>query len=145
MPQVAFHFNVTDRIEYVCRLIRKIQSRRLPVVVLAESEDVVEIDQRLWTLTPLSFLPHSTPGSPPWVNNRSPVKLCTEERPPQSAGQVLVNVRRELVDHFEHLIEIVTLDEPARVAARHRWKAYVMQGFKPERHDVSARAVESMN
>jgi DNA polymerase IIIc chi subunit len=35
-------------------------------------------------------------------------------------------------------VEIVPMDEPARVAARQRWRGYAAQGMAPERHDVAA-------
>jgi len=137
---VAFHFNVADPIDYVCRLVRKVRARQLTLVVCAEPADVADIDQRLWTLAPLAFLAHSTLGAPDMVRARSPVLLCTQWNG-QDTRQVLVNLRAELPEHggrFERLVEIVPTDEPSRAAARQRWRSYVAQGIAPERHDVGA-------
>jgi DNA polymerase-3 subunit chi len=140
MAQVAFHFNVADPIDYVCRLTRKVRARNLSLVVCADPADVAEIDQRLWTLAPLAFLPHAGPDAPPHVAMRSPVRLCTELSA-RDTGQVLVNLRAEVPNHlnrFERVVEIVPMDEPARVSARQRWRGYAAQGMAPERHDVAA-------
>ena len=140
MSQVAFHFNVADPIDYVCRLTRKVRARNLSLVVCADPADVADIDQRLWTLAPLAFLPHAGPNAPAHVAARSPVRLCTEVSM-QDTGQVLVNLRTDTPDHagrFERLVEIVPMDEPSRAAARQRWRGYVAQGLTPERHDVAA-------
>lgn len=138
--QVAFHFNVSDRLDYVCRLVRKVRSRHLTVMVCAEPADVSEIDRRLWTLTPHAFLAHAVHGVSPEIWARSAVVLCTEP-PSTESRQVFVNLRSnlpELGKRFERLVEIVSTDEPSRAAARQRWRSYVAQGFAPERHDVSA-------
>lgn len=137
--QVAFHFNVTDPLDYVCRLVRKVRARHLTVMVCAEPAEVSDIDQRLWTLTPHAFLAHAAHGASPEVWARSAVVLCAEP-PPGESRQVFVNLRShvpELGNRFERLVEVVTTDEPSRAAARQRWRSYVAQGLTPERHDVS--------
>lgn len=145
MAQVAFHFNVVDPIDYVCRLVRKVRARGLSLLVCAEPSDLLEIDQRLWTLAPMAFLPHAGPQDPPHVWARSPARLCAEVSE-QTLAQVLINLRHPSPDHltcFERVIEIVPTDEPSRAAARLRWRGYVGQGLTPERHDVAASVAGS--
>jgi len=140
MPQVTFHFNVSDPVDYACRLARKVRARNLRLVVCADPHDVADMDQRLWTLTPLSFVSHAAAGAPERVLARSPVQLCSDLTD-RFTGDVLVNLRVEMppsVGRFARLVEIVPLDEPSRAAARHRWRGYVAQGIAPERHDAAA-------
>lgn len=144
MAQVAFHFNVADPVDYVCRLVRKVRARHLSLVVCADAADLADIDQRLWTLSPLAFLPHAGPQAPPSVGARSPVRLCTEVTE-STAGRVLVNLRAAMPDHvdrFDRVVEIVPVDEPSRAAARQRWRAYQASGMVPERHDVAAPSAQ---
>lgn len=141
--QVAFHFNVTDPLDYVCRLVRKIRTRHLTVMVCAEPADVHDIDQRLWLLTPHAFLAHAVDGAATEVWTRSAVVVCAEP-PPGESRQVFVNLRSHVPDlehRCERIVEIVPTDEPSRAAARQRWRNYVSQGWMPERHDVATASL----
>lgn len=140
MAQVAFHFNVADPVDYICRLVRKVRAHNLRLVVCADPADVADIDQRLWTLTPMAFLPHAGPDTPVSVAERSPVRLCSEVSV-HHTGDVLVNLCAAMpahTDRFGRLVEIVPTDEAARAAARQRWRAYQAIGLSPERHDASS-------
>jgi DNA polymerase-3 subunit chi len=138
--QVSFHFNVADPADYVCRLIRKARLQRLSVLVCAEGEDVLAVDQALWAPTN-GFVPHALHGAPRFVRDASPVYLCTELEPSDSAN-VLVNLRSQMCDHLQNygrLIEVVTPDERVRLEARRRWKHFANLGWIPEGFDARAR------
>lgn len=140
MAHVAFHFNVADPIDYVCRLTRKVRARQLTVLVCADPSDAQDIDQRLWTLSTPVFLAHAGPQAPTHVARRSPVRLCSDLGG-EAPAQVLINLRSALPEHggrFDRVVEVVPLDEPARAQARQRWRAYAAQGLQPERFDVGA-------
>lgn len=139
-PQVTFHFNVADPVDYACRLVRKVRAMGLNLAVCADPGDIDSIDQGLWLLPQPLFLAHSGAQSPKWVTDRSPVRLCTDMADAAPA-HVLVNLRAPLPAHagrFERVVEIVPLDESARAAARQRWKAYAAEGILPQRHDAAA-------
>ena len=59
MTRVDFHFNVSDKIDYACRLIRKIRRADQKAVVFCDDEARLrELDAALWNFAPLEFIPH---------------------------------------------------------------------------------------
>jgi DNA polymerase-3 subunit chi len=144
MTEVAFHFNAPDTWAYACRLLRKATHAGARVVVVAEGEGVSHLDSLLWTFSPLEFIPHCCwPASPPEVQ-ASAVVLChalTRELL-DTHHQVLVNLGGAVpagFESFERVIEVVSLDEADRQAARARWKHYADRGYSITRHDLKLK------
>lgn len=138
---VAFHFNVQDRRDYVCRLLRKALRAGAKVAVTADEHELSELDRRLWISDPLEFLPHWRGVEPARLPERmaaTPVVLV-ERATPERGHAVLVNLRDTVPEGygaFERVIEIVGQDDAGRVAARQRWKHYLGAGLMIERHEV---------
>jgi DNA polymerase III subunit chi len=142
MTEVAFHFNVPDKLAYACRLRRKATAAGSRVVVTGESQDLRTLDTELWTFSALEFIPHCHAASAePQVLSASPVVLADTARgtPHQ---QVLVNLGQAVPDgfeRFERLIEVVSQDEGDRQQARARWKHYADRGYAIQRHDIAVK------
>ena len=81
MTEVAFHFNVPDKMNYVCRLLRKATQAKARVVVAGPQQALQTLDEALWTLTPQSFVAHcwSSDASP--KTDLSPVILKPLDNP----------------------------------------------------------------
>lgn len=140
MTQVAFHFNVPDKLGYACRLLRKATAGGAQVAVTGQGDLLDALDTELWTFSAAGFVAHARLGrSPAGVVERSPVVLA--EAPQQTAVRdVLLNLGDEVpegFDAFGRVIEIVTGDEADRQRARARWKHYLGQGFDIVRHDIA--------
>ena len=143
MTEVAFHFNVPDRIEYACRLLRKAVRKGARVTVGGPPADLARLDRALWTFDPLEFVPHVMPRPGEELAPRlrtTPVWLVADLA---RAGHhdVLVNLFDEPPPGFEsfaRVIEIVSADEHDRQAARQRWKHYAARGYAIEKHEVGA-------
>jgi len=58
MTEVAFHFNVPDKLSYGCRLLRKAWGSGAQVVVIGGPETLESLDLMLWTFSALEFVPH---------------------------------------------------------------------------------------
>jgi DNA polymerase III subunit chi len=141
VTEVAFHFNVPDKLAYACRLLRKATGAGSKVVVTGEPELLRRLDTELWTFSPLEFIAHCQLAAEPAVLGASPVVLADVPRgtPHQ---EVLVNLGGpvpEGFERFERLIELVSVDEPDRLAARTRWKHYSDRGYAITRHDLATR------
>ena len=140
MTEVAFHFNAPQKLAYACRLLRKAYLKGAQLVVLVPDEQVNELDQALWLMAPGEFVPHSVPGDPPAVQDRSPIRLVTAV--PEAGGPaVLINLRDEAppgFERFERVIDVVTMDDRDRQQARQRWRHYVAAGVEPLRHDLKS-------
>lgn len=142
MTEVAFHFNVPDKLGYACRLLRKATGSGSKVVVTGESALLRRLDQDLWTFSALEFIPHCmAPSGDAKVLEASPVVLSESPRgtPHQ---QVLVNLGGpvpEGFERFERLIEVVTQEDEDRAQARSRWKHYADRGYAITKYDLAAR------
>ncbi|HZY15807.1 MAG TPA: DNA polymerase III subunit chi, partial [Ramlibacter sp.] len=136
------HFNVPDKLNYACRLLRKATAAGSRVIVTGEAALLQTLDTQLWTFSALEFLPHCHAGAAePQVLAASPVVLADTARgtPHQ---QVLVNLGPGLpegFESFERLIELVTTEPADRQQARARWKHYADRGYAITRHDLAAR------
>ena len=141
MTEVSFHFNVVDRTDYTCRLVRKATRAGASVVLAGPASALQHFDRALWTFDELEFLPHlmPVPGQPVAERLRAATKvwlLSDASTAPQQ--DVLVNLGVDALEGFESfakVIEIVTPDEDDRGAARRRWKHYESRGYAIEQHD----------
>jgi DNA polymerase-3 subunit chi len=142
MTEVAFHFNVPDKLGYACRLLRKATGAGSRVVVTGEPELLRALDTELWTFSALEFIPHCHAASAEaQVLAASPVVLADTPRgtPHQ---QVLVNLGGRVpegFERFERLIELVARDDGDRQQARTRWKHYADRGYAIQKHDLGAK------
>jgi DNA polymerase III subunit chi len=141
MTDIAFHFNVSDKMAYACRLLRKATAAGARVVVTGSVETLHALDRHLWTFSALDFVPHCLYSASSDLLSASPVVLQPDLAQCPHA-QVLLNLHPQVVDgyeKFQRVIELVTLDEAERQEARARWKAYQERGHTIVRHDVAAR------
>ncbi len=144
MTEVAFHFNAPDRVTYACRLLRKALGTGAKLVVVGDAALIAQLDVALWTFAPLEFVPHCRIDAEPSICQLTPVLLGT---PDQLSGelphqQVLVNLGDELplgFERFDRVIEVVTMRDEERIAARGRWKHYSERGYKIDRYDIASK------
>ncbi|MBC7599148.1 MAG: DNA polymerase III subunit chi [Polaromonas sp.] len=142
MTEVAFHFNVPDKLAYGCRLLRKAWGSGARVVVTAEPETLERLDLMLWTFSALEFVPHCRLTASAATLAASPVLLA-----PTLADcphhEVLVNLGQDVppgFERFERFIELVTVADADRAAARNRWKHYTDRGYAMKPHDLAISA-----
>lgn len=138
VPVVTFHFNVQARVPYLCRLLRKVTGAGLTAWVRLPPDELVALDQALWTFNQEEFIAHALvqDAQAEW----SPVLLSAGESPGRQM-QVLVNGLPDRVgdiDTFERVVEVVGLDEQDRQAARQRWRDYAQAGMSPVSHDAAS-------
>ena len=142
MTEVAFHFNVPDKLAYACRLLRKATGAGSRVVVTGEAELLRDLDVQLWTFSPLEFIAHCHAASAdPQVLEASAVVLADSARGTPH-HDVLVNLGGSVpegFERFERLIELVARDDADRQQARARWKHYADRGYAIKTHDLGAR------
>ena len=140
MTEVAFHFNVPDKLLYSCRLLRKAWGSGARVVVTAEPETLTRLNQLLWTFSALEFVPHCALTADPVTVAATPVVLAGSlDACPHH--DVLLNLGPQVpagFERFERFIELVTLADDDRAAARSRWKHYADRGYAMQRHDLAS-------
>lgn len=140
MTNVAFHFNVMDKIFYACRLLRKATRQGAKVTVTGDNYSLGQIDDALWTFDQLEFLPHCDAEAPKAVLSRTNIVLAKDVRQSPHAD-VLVNLGVEMPTGFERylrLIELVGVDQSDRGQARQRWRHYSSRGYPIQTYEVTA-------
>jgi DNA polymerase III subunit chi len=141
MTQIAFHFNVPDKVAYSCRLLRKAVSQGSRLVVTGDSGTLESLNQALWTFSAHDFVPHCMGTDADALRKRSPVILASDlaDLPHR---EVLVNLGRNVPAGFEafaRLIELVSVADADRDPGRVRWKYYREQGFDILREDIAQK------
>lgn len=143
MTELAFHFGAPDKIAYACRLLRKAVGSGARVVVIGEPDQLWDLDETLWSVSPTDFVPHCMVNAAASVAKHSPVILTPALDQVGPEREVLVNLAEQVPMGFEtytRLIEIVSLDPDDRNAARERWRFYSSQGYAIARHDLTAKS-----
>ena len=138
MTEIAFHFNAADRLDHLCRLLRKAVLAGAKVGVVGPAAALTQLDAQLWAFSAPDFVPHCLQDSPAEVLAGSPVVLATSTQG-LAHQQVLVNLGQEVAvgfERFERVIEVVGLEEAQRQAARARWRHYTELGYAITRHDL---------
>ena len=129
MTRIDFHTNVGDALLYACRLARKAYQAGQPLVVVGDPGRLRLFDERLWTFSPLDFLPHCMADSA--LAARTPIVLTTDlAHAPHH--QILLNLAPAVPPQFarfERLLEIVGNGEDELAAGRERYRFYRDRGY----------------
>jgi DNA polymerase-3 subunit chi len=152
MARIDFHSNVADKLEYACRLTRKIWSgtpEGQPVrniVMVGEKADLKKLDELLWTFSSTDFLPHCFIDDE--LATETPIVLSTDfassvlSSLPHADVMIHLGIQMPqdvaaLVARFPRIVEVVTVDETERLAGRERYKAYRDLGHELHNFDQS--------
>lgn len=135
---VKFYHNAPDRLYAACSIAAKAVRQGHRIVVFASDPGVTQqYDRMLWSVAPLSFVPHVSASSP--LASCTPVILShTLDDLPYD--DVLINLAEDLptgYDRFKLLVEIVGQDESGRQAARHRWRFYKENSHSVQAYDLA--------
>jgi DNA polymerase III subunit chi len=152
MARIDFHSNVADKLEYACRLARKIWSTTPEgqsvrnIVIVGEKADLKKLDELLWSFSSTDFLPHC------YIDDEAaaetPIVLSESFASPSLAtiphADVMIHLGMRmpadvpaLVARFPRIVEVVTVNEAERLAGRERYKAYRELGHELHNFDQS--------
>jgi DNA polymerase-3 subunit chi len=141
MTRIDFHTNIPDKLSYACRLARKAYAARAKVVLLADSPaQAAELNEALWTLSGVDFVPHVMAGDP--LAPETPVIVTADEAVPLPHADMLINLTRRTPAGFERFVrmfEIISTDEEDAAAGRKRYVAYKRQDH-PLTHFVAGQS-----
>lgn len=147
MTNIAFHFNMPDKLAYACRLLRKAYAAGSTVGVIGQPDTLQALDVALWRFSALDFIAHCGAAAPAHMLRASPIVLASDCAALPHASSVLVHLGDSDTppggfERFERLIELVGADAADRAQARLRWRHYAERGYSIERHDWAARSNE---
>ena len=152
MARIDFHSNVADKLQYACRLTRKIWSDTPSgqpvrnIVMVGEKADLQKLDELLWTFSSVDFLPHCFIDDE--AAAETPIVLTDDfasaalNQIPHADVMIHLGMRMPqdvatLVVRFPRIVEIVTVNETERRAGRERFKAYRDLGHELHNFDQS--------
>ena len=152
MARIDFHSNVSDKLEYACRLTRKIWSATPAgepvrhIVMVGEKADLQKLDELLWTFSSTDFLPHCFIDDE--AAAETPIVLTDDfastalNQIPHADIMIHLGMRMPqdvaaLVARFPRIVEVVTVNEAERLAGRERYKAYRDLGHELHNFDQS--------
>ncbi len=143
MPQIDFYLiqgNQPDgRLLTVCRLTAKIYGLGLPLTIFCDNDaDAEQIDERLWTFNPGSFIAHEkVAGDSPC---QAPVRITCELGQNISQNSILLTLASNIPPehcHFARVAEIIDeQNEALRQAGRLRYRQYQQQGYPIKVHKL---------
>ena len=140
MTEVKFFFNVDSKLNFACKLAKKAFDEGRKLIVFAPSPaQAEEFDRLLWSFSPLSFVPHVRATHA--LAGETPIIIATDDSA-LPHHQALLNLGDEpppFFSRFEHLREIVSMDDDDRLKARDRLKFYKSRGFDIQNHDMKTR------
>ncbi|HET8609608.1 MAG TPA: DNA polymerase III subunit chi [Burkholderiales bacterium] len=138
MTQVDFYTHVEDRLRTACVLAGKAYASGMRVLVFcADHAAAQKFSHLLWSAPSTGFVPHcmatdALAGITPVIVDHEGTNIPHDE--------VLINLRDEwppFFSRFQRLLEIVSLDEAEREAARQRFRFYRDRGYEIRSHDRS--------
>lgn len=152
MARIDFHSNVSDKLEYACRLTRKIWSTTPSgepvrhIVMVGERADLQKLDEILWTFSATDFLPHCFIEDEGAID--TPILLTDHFLSPALSqlphADVLIHLGvrmpqdvSALLTRFPRIVEVVAVNEVERLAGRERYKAYRDLGHELHNFDQS--------
>ena len=141
MTEVKFFFNVDHKLNFACKLAKKaFEDGRKLVVYAPDADRAREFDRLLWTFSQLSFVPHVRAEHV--LASETPIIIATDDQalPHHDALLNLGNEPPPFFSRFEHLREIVSMDDEDRGYARERLKFYKSRGFNILNHDMKVAA-----
>ena len=152
MARIDFHSNVSDKLEYACRLTRKIWSATPEgepvrnIVMVGEKADLKKLNELLWAFSSADFLPHcfieeEAAAETPIVLTDDFASSALNDIP---HADVMIHLGMRmpadvpaLVARFPRIVEVVTVNETERLAGRERFKAYRELGHELHNFDQS--------
>lgn len=152
MARIDFHSNVSDKLEYACRLTRKIWSSTPAgqavrnIVMVGEMAELKKLDALLWAFSTTDFLPHCFIDDE--AAAETPIVLTHDFASPALGNiphaDVMIHLGMRmpkdvaaLVARFPRIVEVVTVNEAERLAGRERYKAYRDLGHELYNFDQS--------
>lgn len=139
MSEVAFHFNVPEKLAHACRIARKALRYDLRVAVVGAEPDLRRLDRMLWAMRPTDFVAHCMDDADAFMQRASPVLLARDARSGQGRD-LLLQLGAQIPEGFDaypRVVEIVSQHgEDERALARVRWRDYAARGHSIVRHDV---------
>ncbi len=136
-PKVYFErLDGCDRVEGIARLLLRRRRLEPHILIFCPDTDLMrELDEKLWTVHPESFLAHGVATEDREANAEHPILLATEIIR-DNQPEVLINAGLEIptdLSGFATVVDFVdTMDEKLLQTSRERFRTYRQLGMNPQ-------------
>lgn len=138
MTRIDFYFNAPNKVDVARKLALKAFRSNSHVFLYTQDEGFArDLDAYLWSAVQLSYLPHVNCKHP--LAAKTPV-LIGSDATFVTQADVLINLDAEIPDwfsRFTRVLEIVSVDQQDREAARLRYRYFQERGYSLIKHDLS--------
>ncbi|MFC3282780.1 DNA polymerase III subunit chi [Litchfieldella rifensis] len=143
MTQIDFYIlpdtTLEARLGFACRLAETIYRKGYRLHLHAEDEAMArELDDKLWTFRPDSYLPHALQGSD--MAAEVPVTLGWQG-PPEPGIDAMLNLHPEIPEwfsRFSRVVEIINQHQDVLTVKRECWQTYKQRGYPVTAHKLPA-------
>ncbi|GHC16080.1 DNA polymerase III subunit chi [Aidingimonas halophila] len=129
------------RLAFACRLTETIHRKGYRLHLHAEDEAMArELDERLWTYRPDSFLPHALVDDE--LGSDVPVTIGWHS-PPEPGIDAMLNLHPSIPEwfsRFERVAEIINQHQSVLTAKRECWQTYKKRGYPVTPHHLDAQS-----
>jgi len=140
MTQIDFYIikkpNTTP-LSIACRLASKAYEKDHKVVLMAQNDlDAAQLDDALWTITDISFIPHCLAKH---AISSTPIIIVTPDSTPSDIQDILINIGANVPNNysdFARIMEVVGTQDEQKAQGRARYKAYQAQGHEINTHSI---------
>ncbi len=140
MTRIDFHSNISDKMDYACRLARKAYLAGNRVVLMTrDASQCALLDQALWTFSAIDFLPHVVAADA--LAPRTPIVLAASDSEALPHFDILINLSQRVpadFSRFERLFELISQDLEDAAAGRKRYLHYKQENYQPS-HFVAGK------
>ncbi|WP_394129619.1 DNA polymerase III subunit chi [Shewanella maritima] len=141
MPQAQFFLMpdtlmtssaIDDVLHSACLLTEQYYRQQQTIYIhCQDKQQAHQMDELLWQLDPLSFVPHNLKGE--GLHTGSPVEIGFDPVGPNKSRQVLINLADQVPQfavNLPHIIDFVAQDTALKQAARLRYRQYQQLGMQ---------------
>ena len=122
---------------FICQLCHKVWQQGHQVYVHTDhAAQGKQLDERMWTYSDISFIPHATYDSE--QAEQAPITIGWQPQY-QGTADVLVNVNQSIPkfsQDFARIVEVVSLDPVCRETGRKHFRQYRDMGCEMESHNL---------
>jgi DNA polymerase III subunit chi len=138
MTQINFFHGARDRLHAIAAWLGRagIEGRQV-LVYVPVGEYCEQLDRLLWTYPATGFAPHCRAKDK--LATETPIILAADLDTPPHDG-CLLNLSNEIppgFSRFQHLIEIISVEDEDRLPGRERFRFYRERGYPLENRDIS--------
>lgn len=138
MTQIDFYTHAENKLHTACQILCKAFEQRARVYVATPDAALSDsLDRLLWSTPSIGFVPHCRANASVAPDTPIIIDHISESLP---HDDVLLNLRNDspaFFTKFQRLIEIVSLEEADRAAARERFKFYRDRGYPMRTHNLA--------